>query len=127
MGCFGIGITRLMGVIAEAISDETGLVWPKTVAPYRVHLISLASDDLEVSSTANLLYDALLDAGIDVLYDERKGPSAGEKFKDSDLMGIPTRVVVSKKTLAEKKFEVVDRATGAVSMLTQGEVVACLK
>jgi len=127
MGCFGIGITRLMGVIAEALSDERGLVWPESVAPYRVHLISLAPDDLEVSSAANLLYDALLDAGIEVLYDERSGPSAGEKFKDSDLIGIPLRVVLSKKTLAENKVEVVNRKTGETTMCAQDEFLSSLK
>lgn len=124
MGCFGIGITRLMGVIAEALSDDGGLVWPDSVAPYRVHLISLATDDLEVSSTANLLYDALLDLGVDVLYDERKGVSAGEKFNDSDLIGIPLRVIVSKKTLAEGKFEIKHRASGESEWVTREDLLA---
>ncbi|OGZ05031.1 MAG: hypothetical protein A2845_02010 [Candidatus Lloydbacteria bacterium RIFCSPHIGHO2_01_FULL_49_22] len=124
MGCFGIGITRLMGVIAEALSDDGGLVWPESVAPYRVHLISLATDDLEVSSTANLLYDALLDLGVDVLYDERKGVSAGEKFNDSDLIGIPLRVIVSKKTLAEGKFEIKHRASGESEWVSREDLLA---
>lgn len=127
MGCFGIGITRLMGVIAEALSDERGLVWPVSVAPYRVHLLSLAPDELEVASTANLLYDALLDAGIEVLYDERKGVSAGEKFADGDLIGIPLRVVVSKKTLAEGKFEIKDRKTGVAQFVSKEDLFALLK
>ncbi len=126
MGCFGIGITRLMGVIAEALSDEKGLIWPVSVSPYRVHLLSLAPDDLEVSSTANLLYDALLDAGVDVLYDERKGVSAGEKFADGDLIGIPTRVVVSKKTLAEGKFEIKDRKSGIAEFVSKEDLLAML-
>ncbi len=124
MGCFGIGITRLVGVIAEALSDERGLVWPESVAPYRVHLLSLATDDLEVSSTANLLYDALLDQGVDVLYDERVGVSAGEKFNDSDLIGIPLRVVVSKKTLVEGKFEVKHRSTGVSEFISRDELLS---
>src|SRR3989344_2513425 len=124
MGCFGIGITRLMGVIAEALSDEHGLVWPETVAPYRVHLLSLTPDDLEASSAANLLYDALLDLGVDVLYDDRKGPSAGEKFKDSDLIGIPLCVVVSKKTLVEGKFEVKVRSSGETKILDRDELLS---
>jgi prolyl-tRNA synthetase len=127
MGCFGIGITRLMGVIAEALSDERGIVWPESVAPYRVHLLSLAVDDLEASSTANLLYDALLDLGVEVLYDERKGVTAGEKFNDSDLIGIPLRVVVSKKTLTEGKFEIKHRKTGETQFVTKDELLALVK
>lgn len=127
MGCFGIGITRLMGVIAEAHSDERGLMWPVSVAPYRVHLLSLSPDDFEVSSFANLLYDTLLDAGIDVLYDERKGPGAGEKFKDSELIGIPLGVIVSKKTLAEGKLEIKNRKSGETEWVSQEELLARLQ
>ncbi len=127
MGSYGLGPTRIMGTIAEVFGDEKGLVWPESVAPYRVHLLSLATDDLEVSSTANLLYDALLDQGVDVLYDERKGVSAGEKFKDSDLIGIPLRVVISKKTFAENKVEVVERASGATSMISTEDLLSRFK
>ena len=124
MGCFGIGITRLMGVIAEALSDERGLVWPASVAPFRVHIVNLSTDNEEVNRVANLLYDEFMDKHIDALYDERAGVSAGEKFADSDLIGIPVRVVVSKKTIAEEKFEIKHRATGESQMLTKAELLS---
>ncbi len=126
MGSYGIGPTRLMGTIAEIMGDERGLVWPKSIAPYRVHIVSLQPDDEVVASSANLLYDALLDRGIEVLYDDRVGLSPGEKFKDSDLIGIPTRVVISKKTQESGRLEVKDRMTGEVALLTPTEFLASL-
>ncbi len=122
MGSYGLGPTRIMGTIAEVFGDERGLVWPEAVAPYRVHIINLATDDEEVNRVANLLYDEFLDKHIDALYDDRKGVSAGEKFNDSDLIGIPLRVVVSKKTVAEGKFEVKERMSGASSMISREEL-----
>ncbi len=105
MGCFGIGITRLMGVIAEALSDEKGIVWPEAVAPFRCHLLNLSTDDTEVSAAVDALYEELTVKGIEVLYDDRVNIGAGGKFADSDLIGIPHRIVISKKTYAQEKFE----------------------
>lgn len=93
MGCYGIGISRLMGTIVEENHDKKGIVWPESVAPFAVHLISLSQND-----EAEKIYTMLNDAGIEVLYDDREA-SAGEKFADSDLIGIPNRIVVSKKSL----------------------------
>jgi prolyl-tRNA synthetase len=124
MGSYGIGPARVMGAIVEVRSDEKGIVWPKSVAPFALHLINLATDNEEVNRLANLLYDECCDRGIEVLYDERPNISAGEKFADSDLIGIPLRVVVSKKTLAEGKFETKDRATGEVIMQTKDELLS---
>jgi prolyl-tRNA synthetase len=124
MGSYGIGPTRVMGTIAEIMGDERGLVWPKSIAPYRFHLVSLQPEDEAVASAGNLLYDALLDRGIEVLYDERKGVSPGEKFKDSDLIGIPTRIVVSKKTLESGRLEVKDRQSGEVVLLSHEELLS---
>ncbi len=125
MGCFGIGITRLMGVIVEALSDERGIVWPRSVAPFAVHLISLANDDADVREYADTIYGELRGRGIEVLYDDRD-LRAGEKFADSDLIGIPYRVIVSKKTKEEGRFEVVDRARGAISFVTEEELETVL-
>lgn len=125
MGCFGIGITRLMGVIVEALSDEKGIVWPVSVAPFRVHLIEISNNNEDVSREAAELYRELSEAGIEVLWDEREA-RAGEKFADSDLIGIPLRVVVSEKTLAAGKFECVDRATGTVSHKSISELMGHL-
>lgn len=113
MGCYGIGPTRLMGVIVEALSDEKGLVWPEAVAPFTYHLVSLGKDNDEISKTADALYDDLIKTGVEVLYDDRDA-RAGEKFADSDLLGIPKRIVVGKDAVATGEFEVVDRASGKV-------------
>jgi prolyl-tRNA synthetase len=126
MGCFGIGITRLMGVIVEALGDEKGIVWPESVAPFQVHLIGLNSEDAEIKDFAETLYSELKDSGIEVLYDDRD-VRPGEKFADGDLLGMPYRVVVSKKTKEEGKFEVVERKTGEVTYHTEEELMETLK
>jgi prolyl-tRNA synthetase len=113
MGCYGLGTTRLMGVVVEKMADEKGMVWPKSIAPFAVHLVSLGQPGDEVSKEADALYADMQKAGIEVLYDDRD-LRAGEKFADSDLVGIPTRVVVGKKTLESGEYEVVDRKTGNV-------------
>lgn len=104
MGSYGIGLGRLMGTIVEVLSDEKGIVWPKSVAPFEVHLLSLSEKTKKI---ADKLYEALQSKGVEVLYDDRE-VRAGEKFVDSDLIGIPTRVIVGEKTKGAK-FEVKDR------------------
>lgn len=121
MGSYGIGVTRLVGVLVEKFADEKGIVWPESVAPFKVHLVGLNSDDAEVKEFADTLYNELKDSNIEVLYDDRDA-RPGEKFADSDLMGMPYRVVVSRKTKEEGKFEVVTRATGEVSYVTEEEL-----
>lgn len=118
MGCFGIGITRLMGVIVEALSDEKGIVWPKSVAPFLVHLLSLSADD-----QATAIYEELRRAGIDVLYDDRD-TSAGEKFAESDLLGIPYQVIIGKRSVESGEAEVKFRATGEVEKIPLQNLVA---
>ncbi len=125
MGCFGIGITRLMGVAVETFADEKGLVWPATLAPYTVHLVGLSLDQPEMKDYVDGIYASLKSAGIEVLYDNRD-LRPGEKFADSDLIGLPYRVVVGKKTKEEGKFEVVERKSGAVSFVTEDELFALL-
>lgn len=116
MGSYGIGPGRLMGTIVESFADDKGIVWPESVAPFKVHLI-----DLREKEVSDNLYKKLTDAGIEVLYDDRD-QSAGEKFGGSDLLGIPYRVVVSGKTVASEKFEVKVRRTGEVLMLSEAEL-----
>lgn len=106
MGSYGIGITRLMGTIVETLSDECGIVWPESVAPFKVHLLSLGED---VKDTAEKLYKDLQDNGIEVLFDDRLGINAGEKFADADLIGIPYRVVVSKRSIENGGIEIKKR------------------
>lgn len=121
MGSYGIGITRVAGVIVEKFADEKGIVWPESVAPFMVHLIGLNNDDSEIKDWADGIYTALEKQGVEVLYDDRDA-RPGEKFADSDLIGIPYRVVVSKKTKEEGKFEVVERHSGEVSYMNEAEL-----
>jgi len=100
MGSYGIGLSRLMGTIVEVSHDEKGIVWPESVAPYKVHLISL-----EQNEEADKVYNDLQKNSVEVLYDDREGKTAGEKFADADLIGCPVRVVVSKKTLEKDSVE----------------------
>lgn len=114
LGSYGIGITRLMGTIVEIMADDKGLVWPVSVAPFKYHLVSLGHDGDEVSQAADALYEDMTKKGIAVLYDDRDA-RAGEKFAESDLLGIPYRIVVGKDATATGVFEVVERANGAVA------------
>ncbi len=123
MGCFGIGITRLMGVIAETFNDDKGIIWPESVAPFKVHLVGLNGEDAEIKDWTDGIYDSLRRQHVEVLYDDRDART-GEKFADSDLLGIPYRVVVSKRAREEGKFEVVRRRDGEVSTLTEEELFA---
>ena len=123
MGSYGIGITRLMGVLVEKFADKKGIVWPESVAPFKVHLVGLNSDDAEVKDYTDGIYLTLKEKGVEVLYDDRD-VRAGEKFADSDLIGIPYRVVVSRKTKEEGKFEVVTRANGEIRLLFEEELYA---
>lgn len=122
MGSYGIGVTRLMGVIAEKFADEKGLVWPEAVAPFRVHLVALNLDDAEIRDWAEGVYEGLTKLGVEVLFDDRVEARAGEKFADSDLIGIPHRVVISKKGKENGTFEVVERGTGEVRNLSEEEL-----
>ena len=123
MGSYGIGVTRLIGVLVEKFADEKGMIWPKSVAPYVIHLVGLNLEDAAIRDFADGVYAGFKDKGIEVLFDDRE-VRAGEKFADSDLIGIPYRVVVSKKTKEEGRFEVVERSTGVVRMLTEAELYA---
>ncbi len=117
MGSYGIGPGRVMGTIAETRSDEKGLVWPEAIAPFAVHLIVISNEKTKnVRDEADKIYDSLSRKGIEVLYDDRD-VSAGEKFGDSDLIGIPKRIVISEKTLKNNEAEVKYRDTGKVEMI----------
>lgn len=115
MGSYGIGPSRVMGTIAEVWSDDKGLVWPESIAPFAVHLVALFDKSGTVKKVADDLYEKLRKNGVEVFYDDRDS-SAGEKFSDSDLIGIPKRYVISEKTLKTDSIEIKDRATGEVEM-----------
>lgn len=104
MGCYGIGPSRIMGTLVEIFHDDKGIVWPESVAPFQVHLVNLGAE-AAVHAAADKLYQELKNAGVDVLYDDRD-LGAGEKLSDADLIGVPLRVVVSKKTLAKDMVEI---------------------
>jgi len=123
MGCYGIGPARAMGTVVDLLSDDKGIVWPESIAPFKLHLIGLNSEDQEIRDHADTLYAELSDAGVEVLYDDRDA-RGGEKFADADLIGIPYRVVVSRKTKEEGNFEVVERGTGAVMFMSEEELFA---
>lgn len=98
MGCYGIGPSRIMGIIVEKFHDEKGILWPESVAPFQVHLIGLDLNDESIKSKAFQVYKVLVENNIEVLFDDRIETKAGEKFSDADLIGIPTRLVVSRRT-----------------------------
>lgn len=114
MGSYGIGLGRLMGTVVEALSDEKGIIWPESIAPFKVHLIGLTD--------ANSLYKELTECRIEVLYDDRD-TQAGQKFADSDLIGVPYRIVVSDRNKDSGKFEFTNRATGETKEMTQDELI----
>jgi prolyl-tRNA synthetase len=123
MGCYGLGPTRLMGAVVETLSDESGLKWPKEIAPFTLHLISLAKN-AEEQEKAEQIYASLTASGFQVLFDDRMDLRAGEKFAESDLLGVPDRLVVSSKTLAQESVEHKSRFTGATSLIPLGGLEA---
>ena len=123
MGSYGIGITRVMGVIVEKFADEKGLVWPDAIAPARVYLVQIGEKS---RAAADELYELLKAQGVEVLYDDRN-ERPGVKFADAELMGIPLRVTVSDRLLDGKKWEVVARVSGKQQLLTTDELLATLK
>ncbi len=125
LGSYGIGVTRLMGVLAEVFSDDKGLIWPKSVSPFRVHLISMKNEG-EVRALSDEVYEKLKAQNIEVLYDDRDA-RAGEKFADSDLIGIPTRIVIGDKALETKMLEIKDRASGEVNFTSLDDLITTLK
>ncbi|MEX2010558.1 MAG: aminoacyl--tRNA ligase-related protein [Parcubacteria group bacterium] len=125
MGSYGIGLGRVMGTVVEVLSDEKGIIWPRSIAPFKAHLV-LASVDPKVRELAEDVYKTLSNEGIEVLYDDRD-VRAGEKFADSDLIGIPTRIIIGDKLSGSGMLEVKNRATGEVSEKTLEHLLRELK
>ena len=124
MGCYGIGLARTLATIVEVGNDDKGIIWPELVAPYQVHLVGLDLEDAEIRVKAEEVYKRFQAADIEVLYDDRN-VRAGEKFADADLIGIPYRVVVSKKT--GEKLEVKKRQEKETEFLSLNELLLKLK
>ena len=116
MGSYGIGISRLVGVLAEVCSDDKGLAWPSSVAPFSCHLLTLGLSD-ELSKKADEVYNQLSSRGVEVLYDDRS-VSAGEKMKDADLIGLPNRLIISEKTLKDNTCEWKKRNSDQVEFIS---------
>jgi prolyl-tRNA synthetase len=122
MGSYGIGPSRLMGLIAEYFADDKGLVWPENVAPFKVYLVSIGD---AAKAKADEFYDQLSAKNIEVLYDDRD-ERPGQKFADSELMGIPYRVTISDRTIEANQYELTVRHTGETTLLTPEELLAKL-
>jgi prolyl-tRNA synthetase len=121
MGCYGIGIGRLMGTVVEVSHDEDGIIWPKNIAPFSVYLV-----DINENKEAEKIYKELVRSGIDVLWDDRD-VSVSEKFKDADLIGIPLRIVVSKKTLEKDSAEIKVRTEKEIKDVKLKSIVVEIK
>lgn len=126
MGCYGMGPSRVMGAIAECLGDEKGLAWPEEVAPFRVHLVSLARNEAEVARSDSL-YQQFNAHRVEVLYDDRLNVRAGEKFSDADLIGLPFRVVISKKTLESESVELKGRMDESAQLVPIRNLPEALK
>jgi prolyl-tRNA synthetase len=121
MGCYGIGLPRLMATIVEIHHDEKGIIWPKEVAPFQVHLIRIENNQ-PVKLAAEKLYNDLIKENIEVLYDDRQDKSTGEKFADCDLIGIPIRIVISERTLKQNCVELKNRGLKKTKLIKINEV-----
>lgn len=122
MGCYGIGVSRLMGTIAELLNDGRGLVWPEAVASFRVYIACLG-DAQATREAADKAYNELTEAGVKVLYDDRRDASAGEMFADADLMGSPLRLIISQKSLQESAAELKKRTSDDTQLIRLDKLV----
>ncbi len=122
MGCYGIGVSRTAAASIEQNHDEKGIIWPLAIAPFQVEVIPLGQGDDEVTKVAHAIYEELKKKKIDVLIDDREG-SAGVKFNDADLLGIPFRIQIGKKGLANGDVEIKERKTGKIGLVKKEKVV----
>lgn len=119
MGSYGIGSSRIMGVLVEVFNDEKGILWPEQVAPFKVHLVGLNLDDGKIMKKAQEVYETLVKEGVEVLFDDRLDASAGEKLADADLIGCPIRAVISVKTGNEIEIKKRDENESSILKLSQ--------
>ncbi|MBL7150019.1 MAG: prolyl-tRNA synthetase [Candidatus Pacebacteria bacterium] len=131
MGCYGIGLGRLMGAIVEIYHDEKGIIWPSQIAPFNCHLLALGSSkkkfERQIEKVSEKLYQDLQKAGLEVLYDDRKDKSAGEKFAEADLIGIPIRLVVSERTLEKECVEIKRRKEEKTKLIKLNQIINYVK
>ena len=126
MGCYGIGVSRLIAGIMEVNHDERGIIWPKEVAPFDVEILPLQVTDPETMTIAQKIYEQFTAAGWEVLMDDRD-ETAGRKFNDADLIGIPWRIIIGKKTLASGQVEVKNRRTLQTQLIDKNRIAEMVK
>ena len=126
MGCYGIGVTRILAAAIEQNHDAEGIIFPTPISPYSVHLIALNTDDQKVLDQAEILYSDLMANGTDILFDDRK-ETPGVKLKDADLLGLPIRLIISKRSLENNTVELRDRKTKTTTNVGLGELVQVIK
>jgi len=126
MGSYGIGLGRLMGTVVEVLSDDKGIVWPESIAPFAVHLLRLGEDKV-VGQTAEDVYRKLSERGVEVMLDDRDNVSAGEKFADADLLGIPLRAVISERSIKDGGVELKKRTEDKGKIVSSEELLKMLK
>ena len=127
MGCYGIGVERLLAAAIEQNHDEKGLVFPVPIAPYQVHLVGLNLSDEAVAAAADRLYSQLWEQGFETLYDDRTDQAAGVKLNDADLIGLPVRLVVSPRNLKNNVVEVKGRKESEAETVSTDELVPRLR
>jgi prolyl-tRNA synthetase len=127
MGCYGIGVGRVFASAIEANHDERGIIWPPELAPYQVHLVGLGLDKPGVRESAEQVFQQMQDAGLDVLFDDREEGSAGVKFNDADLLGMPVRVTVSPRSIENGGAEIKRRTEKDAAITALDGVAAAVK
>ena len=127
MGCYGIGIGRLLAAAIEQNHDQRGIIFPAPIAPYQAHLVGLNLSDPEVAAAADRLYQDLWERGIETLYDDRPDQTAGVKLNDADLLGLPVRLVVSPRNLRAGVVEVKGRGETEATRVPVDQAVATLQ
>ena len=126
MGSYGIGLGRLLACVAEEHHDDKGLMWPVTVAPYHVSLVWLPSNSAETQATAERIYQSLRESGVQVLFDDRRA-TPGVKFADADLIGLPLRVTVADRSLAQGGVELKRRDRPEKTVVAESELLAVVR
>lgn len=127
MASYGIGVERLMGTIVEMHHDGKGIIWPEEVAPFQVHLLTIGEATPELQKFSDHVYNQLVKDGVEVLFDDRAGLSAGEKFFDTDLIGLPWRLIASEKTMVQDKIEIKKRDSKETKLVKVGEFIKMVK
>jgi prolyl-tRNA synthetase len=126
MGCYGIGVSRILAAVIEQLYDGKGILWPTSIAPFMVNLVAINMEDLNIASNAEKIYQMLLKEGIEVIFDDRN-VRAGVKFKDSDLIGIPIKLIVGKNYTENEELEIELRKDGTKIKLAAGEALDFIK